>query len=208
MHFVYKIAHRLSFVVFYTLYQIDVANLEYLPSEGPYILAINHVSYFDPPALACCLPQATHFFARKTLFKPGFAAWLLSSLNTIPVDRDGESDPGAIKKVLKLLKTGKTVVLFPEGTRSLNGKLQTAKRGVGLLACKTQVPVVPIYISGAYNALKRGESLPTAHAPLWVTFGKPLHPKDYDLGPDCPNRFQAAADSILKAIAAIPVPVA
>jgi 1-acyl-sn-glycerol-3-phosphate acyltransferase len=123
--------------------------------SGGYIVAANHASHLDPPIVGQFLPRQVSFFARKTLWKPGIAAWWLDKVGTIPVDRDGGTSLDAIKRVLQALAAGKVVIVFPEGTRSPTGELQPPKAGVGLLACKARVPVVPARVFGSFEAFGR-----------------------------------------------------
>tara|TARA_B100001248_G_scaffold201492_1_gene155759 strand:+ start:45937 stop:46581 length:645 start_codon:yes stop_codon:yes gene_type:complete len=208
VNFVYKIAKGICSSVFSILFGIEVHGKANVPAKGAFILASNHVSYFDPPATGCLLPRDLYYFARKTLFKPGFASWLLHNINTIPVDRDGDSDVSAFKRVFKVLKSGEGLTLFPEGTRSPDGTLQKAQRGVGLIACKTQVPVVPTRVYGAFEALKRGSKLPNLQARMHIVYGPTLYPKDYDPGKSDPDRYQTASNRIMEAIAALEKPEA
>src|SRR5476649_1976843 len=107
----------------------DVVGLGNLPAEGGYIVAANHASHLDPPIVGLFLARQVSFFARKTLWRPGLASWWLDGVGTIPVDRDGGSDIGAIKRVVQALAGGRAVILFPEGTRSPDNRLQAPKPG-------------------------------------------------------------------------------
>jgi 1-acyl-sn-glycerol-3-phosphate acyltransferase len=151
------------------------------------------------------LPRQVAFFARKTLWKPGIAAWWLDAVGTIPVDRDGGTSLDAIKRVLQALARGKVVIMFPEGTRSPNGELQPAKPGIGLLACKAHVPVVPARIFGSFEAFGRGGRMRLG-SPVSVTYGKPLSPENYDHPEDGKERYARAAQRIMEAITRIEAP--
>lgn len=202
----YFLAWTISRSVLETLYRTEFYGMEHIPKEGSFIIAGNHASFFDPPAFGCGVPRELAYFARKTLFKPGFPDRLLRQLNSIPVDRDGDGDVGAFKLVFKTLKENRGIVLFPEGTRSHDGKLQSAKKGVGLIACKTQVPVVPARIFGSFDAYGRTQKIPDIKPTINIVFGPALYPKDFDPGSVHPDRNQEAADRIMAGIAALSVP--
>lgn len=199
---------------FYTLCQFghqmffrgDVSGLEHLPATGGYLVASNHASHLDPPIVGQFLPRQVAFFARKTLWKPGAAAWWLDAVGTIPVDRDGGVSLDAIKRVLGALSGGRAVIVFPEGTRSPTGRLQAPKPGVGLLACKAKVPVVPARVFGSFEAFGKG-GVPHPGRPVSVTFGRPLLPAEYDNPADGKERYQRTADRIMAAITRLEPPV-
>ena len=104
----------------------------------------------------------------------------MDRLNTIPVDRDGPSDIAAFKQVLSILRQGHGMLIFPEGTRSSNGRLQEAKSGVGLLACRSQSIVVPTRIFGTYEALNRHHKFLRQTGPIPVLYLKPILHNDND----------------------------
>jgi 1-acyl-sn-glycerol-3-phosphate acyltransferase len=206
MNLVYWVCHHLAFTLYDCAFRGEVDGLGHLPERGPFLMAVNHCSHLDPPIVGCHLAHQVSFFARKTLWKPGFASWWLDAVETIPVDRDGGSDVGALRRVLRTLEQGRVVILFPEGTRSLDGRLQAAKPGVGLIAAKSQVPVVPARIFGSFEALGRTGRLRLG-TPVDVCFGRPLTPADYDRPADGRARFQRISERIMAAIAAIAPPV-
>jgi 1-acyl-sn-glycerol-3-phosphate acyltransferase len=132
-------------------------------------------------------------------------AWWMDQVETIPVERDS-GDIGAIKRVLQALKENRAVVLFPEGTRSPDGQLQKAKAGVGLLACKTGVPVVPCRIFDAHHAFRKGSFLPHFGTPISIVFGAPIAASEYDDPSAGKARYEVAAQRIMDRIAALPAP--
>ena len=182
----------------------EVAGLENIPATGAFIVASNHASHLDPPLIGAVATRQMAFFARKTLWRPGIPAWWMTTVGAIPVDRGG-ADLAAIKRVIITLNAGRPIALFPEGTRSADGKLQPAKSGVGLIACKTGVPVVPCHIFNSHIAYGRDGSFRPG-TQVHIVFGRPLLPADYDVESDGKERFQRASERIMKVIATIPAP--
>jgi 1-acyl-sn-glycerol-3-phosphate acyltransferase len=203
---VYGVCHFWMTVVADALFRGETFGAENLPRDGSFLLAGNHASFIDPPLIGCRVPRQLAFFARKTLWKPGFASWWLDTVGTIPVDRDGGQDVSAIKRVLKVLKQNKGLILFPEGTRSPDGRLQAPKAGVGLICCKTRVPVVPVRIFGSFEAFGRGVKFPRLGTRITVVFGPPLPPEVYDDPAAGKDRYQIASDRIMAAIARLDPP--
>ncbi len=142
-------------------------------AERRLILAANHQSYFDPPLVGICSRRAVHYLARKTIMEWPFFGPLFPDMNVIPVDRDG-NDMSALKTVIRKIKEGEGVVLFPEGTRSRDGQLQPGQAGVGLVIAKTLAPVVPVRIFGSYEAFPRGSKGVNLHS-IRVVIGEPIH---------------------------------
>lgn len=172
----------------------------HIPTSGPFLLACNHASFIDPTAFAVACPRELHFFARKTLWK-GPLAPVITALNAIPIDRDGESDLKAFRRVFEVLAKGGALLVFPEGTRSPDGKLQPAKKGIAMMACRAQVPVIPARVFGTYEVLNRNTKLPNLRHPIHVSFGPALLPQDFDPGKQDPQRYDKAASALMAAIA-------
>lgn len=202
---IYGFCHALIRWLYSTAFRGDIEGLENLPNRGGYIVAANHASHLDPPIVGLHLSQQVSFFARKTLWKPGIASWWLDAVGTIPVDRDGAADIAAIKRVIATLQAGKSIILFPEGTRSPDGTLQPAKAGVGMIACRTGRPVIPARVFGSFAAFGRGRTLRLG-SPVDVVYGRPLLPADYDHPEDGRERYERAAQRIMAAIAALREP--
>ncbi|MGA2016587.1 MAG: lysophospholipid acyltransferase family protein [Opitutaceae bacterium] len=203
---VYGFFYGLCWVAYQMFFRGDVAGLENLPEKGGYIVAANHASHLDPPIVGLFLPRQVNFFARKTLWKPGIASWWLTAVGTIPVDRDGGTSLDAIKRVLHSLASDRVVIVFPEGTRSPTGELQRPRPGVGLIACKAQVPVVPARVFGSFEAFGKDGRLRLG-SPVSVAYGRPLNPVDYDHPEDGRERYAQTAARIMAAINRIEQPV-
>lgn len=202
---VYGFFHYLATVVYSMFFRGEIKGLENLPPHGSFLIAANHASFLDPPFIGSQVPRQIAYFARKTLWKKGFASWWLDEVGTIPVDRDGGQDVSAIKRVLKALKDDKGLILFPEGTRTSDGHLQEPKAGVGLIACRAQVPVIPARIFGSYEAFGKGRPLRLG-TPVSIVFGKPIHPEEYHDPSAGKARYQVASTRIFKHIADLTKP--
>ena len=162
---------RIIFAIFFqVLFRAKTYGKEHLPAEGPVILAANHMSNWDPPLLATFLPRTVSYMAKIELFEhPVFGA-AIRHCHAFPVKR-GAADRGAIKAAINVLKQGRVLGLFPEGTRSKDGKLHKAEAGVGLLAAMSGAPVVPACIVGTDRIMQHGGFLPK----LRIMYGEPMH---------------------------------
>lgn len=149
-----------------------VYGLKNVPKTGGVIIASNHASYLDPPAVGAASRRRrmTHFMARDTLFVKPLMGAFLHKVGVIPLDRE-RGDIKAMKTAIQLLKDGASVALFPEGTRSVDGSLQPAKPGIGFLVAKGQAPVVPVYVHGSYEAWSK-HSGGLKRKPVTVIFGQ------------------------------------
>ncbi len=202
---VYGFFHYVALTAYDVFFRGNVLGLENLPRTGSFLLAANHTSFLDPPLIGCQVQRQIAYFARKTLWKPGFASWWLDTVGTIPVDRDGGQDVSAIKRVLRALKEDKGLILFPEGTRSPDGALQAPKAGVGLICCRAQVPVVPVRIFGSFEAYGKSRGLRLG-TPVSIVFGAPILPAVYDEPSAGKERYQIASERIMSRIAALRLP--
>lgn len=186
---------------------LEVVGWENLPAGGC-VIASNHQSMIDPPLVAGALNRELYTFARKSLFNNPVFGRVIRSCNAIPVDRDGGTDVAAFKKVFAVIKAGHGLILFPEGTRSPDGKLMEAKGGPGLIACRMKAPVVPVRVFGARDILPRGALFPRAGAHVTVVIGKPILPAQFDPGSKHPDQAHEASRRIMAAIAALREPAA
>jgi 1-acyl-sn-glycerol-3-phosphate acyltransferase len=157
-----------------------------IPRTGPALLIANHQSYLDPVIVGLASRRHLAFLARKTLFRHKGFRWLIESLNAVPIDQEGIGKEG-IKTILEEMKKGRAVVVYPEGERTGHGGLNPLKPGIQLLIKRTQAPIVPIGIAGAFDALPRWRKfprfsplfLPAQKGAIAVAVGKPLDGKHY-----------------------------
>jgi len=196
---------RQCFRVFFTMYfRFRVHHSERVPCEGPMILAPNHVSYTDPAFVAVAMRRLVIGLARESAFKVPVGGSLLRSWHAIPVDRDGASGKG-LRTILQRLREGNAVGIFPEGTRSPDGQLQDAQPGIGLLILKSEAPVVPVHLHGAFEAWGRHLTVPRPHR-VELTFGEPMDFAELrrqarrTKGPAAKALYQRAAVDLIAAI--------
>lgn len=142
-----------------------------VPKRGGVILAVNHASFIDPVVVGCGLTRPVHYMGRATLFRGLFAA-LIRALNAFPVARGG-ADRRAVKEFISRVRAGNAVMLFPEGTRTRDGRLGPIMPGAGALAIRAGAPVVPTYIGGTFDAWPRTRKLPR-RAPISIHFDRPI----------------------------------
>jgi len=135
------------------IFGLRVYGLENIPRTGRMILVSNHVSELDPPIIGACIPREMFFAAKIQLFKKPFWDWFFRYHNGIPIRRQG-SDTEAIKKLVKCLREDKGVLIFPEGTRTLDPDGIEAKAGVGMIAVLSKADIVPCRIDGTHDYKK------------------------------------------------------
>ena len=176
---------------------------ERLVEDGPMLIASNHVSYLDPPLIGVCYREEIYFLARKSLFR-GPAKWFYENWNSIPVDQENP-DFTSLKRIVRLLKSGERVLIFPEGIRSLDGQLQKGEAGVGLVVAKARVRVQPVRIFGAFEALPRGTAFPL-RSRIRVVVGHPIEFAEEELAAKGRGAYQHLSDRIMAAIAELELP--
>ena len=164
---------QLFWVLFYSARR---SGFENIPTEGAVLLVSNHQSHFDPPLIGSCCPRRVSYLARATLFKFKPLGWLIGSLGAFPIDREG-SGIGGIKETLRWLKQGQVVLMFPEGTRSYDGRVAPFRPGFASLVYRSQVTIVPVGVAGAHEAWPRSKRCP-GRGKLHVHFGSPLSPDE------------------------------
>ena len=159
--------------------RLEVTGRENIPSQ-PCIFMANHVSNLDPPLLLPELPFRTSFFLKRSLIKIPILGTGMRLANFIPVDRDGrlESARQSVKFASEVLASGVNISIFPEGTRSRDGKLLPFKKGPFFLAMESGAPVVPVSIHGSEQMMSKG-SLRIRPGTAHLTFHPPIYPADF-----------------------------
>jgi 1-acyl-sn-glycerol-3-phosphate acyltransferase len=205
MNLSYRLGWIFFRVVFATCFRRRTFNAERVPQTGGVILAANHSSYLDPPLVGACLDRPISYLARKSLFRFAVVGSVLRSWKVVPVDRDGGGGAG-LKAIIERLLGGDAIILFPEGTRTVDGKLQPARSGIGLIVVKSTTPVVPVRVFGSFEAWGRNQKIPRPKR-VTVKFGRPMHfEKLRAEAKNCTKDrlkqiYQEIADEIMAAIA-------
>lgn len=169
----YFLVRLLAFSYYLLTGGIRVTGRENVPRTGGALIASNHLSFLDVFALGLAAPRPLNYVARASLFKP-LLGLLIRSVGGFAIDREGSGTAG-LKESLRRLRSGSLVLLFPEGTRSPDGRVGPFKPGFAALA-RARVPIVPTALAGTFEAWPRGRALPRRH-PIRVHFGPPIPPE-------------------------------
>jgi 1-acyl-sn-glycerol-3-phosphate acyltransferase len=183
-------------------FRLRVIHRERMINHGPVILAANHQSFLDPPMAGSVSDRGIFFLARKSLLNGALLGWLLPKLNVIPVDSEGGKDRTALKALIRILRAGEGTLVFPEGARSPDGKLQPAQPGLGLVIAKTLAPVVPMRIFGAFEAWPIHAKWPRPR-PVTIVVGEPIHFTASDLESPGKDLYLRLSQRVMDAIAAL-----
>ncbi|GIP15165.1 1-acyl-sn-glycerol-3-phosphate acyltransferase [Paenibacillus montaniterrae] len=162
----YTIFRFLLRVIYRLLFRLKAVGTEHIPAEGAVIIASNHISLLDPPAVGVLIKRKVHFMAKEELFKVPVFGPLIRSFGAYPVKRGGVSID-AIKSSINLLKSGMMVGIFPEGTRQKANDPDAAagaKKGTAMIALRSNATVVPVAIVGNYKLFRR----------TTIVYGKPV----------------------------------
>lgn len=196
----YRLAQAIVRGLWPLIGRLDVRGLENIPPTGPFLLVANHQSILDPILIQAICPRPVHTMAKSTQFTSPIFAWLMPRLLSFPVRRF-EIDPQAVRYALRKLREGEPVGVYVEGERSWDGRLQAPRLGAVRLVLKAGVPVVPVSISGAYEAWPRWHRS-LRRAPVRIAFGQPLTFPQLDRRWEREAALPAAAERIMSAIAA------
>lgn len=146
----YRLGRVLFRLFFAVCYRWEVVGKEHIPDRGPVVICPNHIHNLDPPLVGSAIDRKVHFMAKEELFRIPILAPIIRRLGAFPVRR-GASDRKAFKRAVEILQEGKVLAIFPEGTRSRNGRLGKAHPGAALIALKGNADVVPAAIIGPYR---------------------------------------------------------
>jgi 1-acyl-sn-glycerol-3-phosphate acyltransferase len=179
----------------------EVTGKENVPATGGVLLVANHTSYADPPIVGTASPRPVHFMAKAELFDIPLLGSFIARAHSFPVRR-GVGDSAALRRGVRLLKEGKVLLIFPEGTRSLDGRLMAFERGASFVALASGAAVVPIAIDGADRLLPPGRPV-LLPAKLRVSFGPPVRLSHLREQRRSREVLQQAADEMHSALRAL-----
>jgi cytidylate kinase len=178
MKFSYWLVYSLARLFFKIFFRLRIYGLKHF-RPGPGLIAANHSSFYDPPVLSISCPEEVHFLGKGSLFRVPLLGWLIRILNTHPVSKGG-ADIQTLKLMIQLLKEGKKLIVFPEGSRSEGGQLQPLERGIAFLAQKSNATIFPAYLRGTFEAWPRSRKFPKLVGKITCVFGTPIEWDDFE----------------------------
>ena len=199
MTFWYLLGYSLSKAIAKTFFSYRVIGAENMIEEGPCIIAANHCSYLDPPLVGVACKRAIHYLAKRSLLDCPILGPIFPQLNVIPVDQ-ANPERSALMGMIRVVRGGGAVLIFPEGSRSYDGTLKNAQPGLGMVAYKTGAPVIPVKITGSFEAFPKNGRMPNC-VPVLVKVGKPVV---FKIGlEEGRTEYQKASDHVLNAVATL-----
>ena len=170
----WRFLHGLCYLWFAVCYRFRATGQQHIPKTGALLVVANHQSYFDPILVGLGLHKRPFWaLARKTLFDNPKFAWLIKSLNAIPVDQDG-SDMKSMRACIEVLKMDRALVIYPEGARTGTGKTEAFSPGTMMLIKRTNAAVLPVAIHGAFDVFPRSAKKPKWFGKIAVKYGEPI----------------------------------
>lgn len=175
----YYLVAIILFLYFELYHRFTRHGVKNIPKGRACIFASNHASYLDPPAVGYAVfPRHIRFIAIDTLFKNPLFAWLIRAMGAVPVSQENKNSSAALlRMVMGFLKDGSSVFICPEGSRTFTGELGELEGGVGIMALKTNSPIVPVWCGGTFRAMARDMKFPRPTR-LYVEFGEPIYMED------------------------------
>ncbi len=185
----YNVIVKIAYILFSIVFRFKVIGKGNIPLDGKLVVCSNHSNNLDPVVISIFFPRRISWMAKKELFDNKFISFIGRNVGAFPVNRD-EVDIGAVKNSLKILKEGRVLGIFPEGTRVKEMNLNNAKSGVSLLAIRSKAPVLPIYVESRYKLFSK----------VKIHIGKPLYlHKDIE-GKPTPEQYKELSKYILSQI--------
>lgn len=181
----YSILKPIVYTIVRVLWRPRVTGIENLPSHGPAILASNHVSWTETVFMPAHLPRKVHFLAKSDLMTgkklhQRFIGAVLRGLHLVPVDRSGgPASHSAVEAGIKVLAAGEVLGVYPEGTRSPDGRLYRGKTGMARMALQAEAPIVPVAVHGALEAMRGRDLIPRRRPQIVIELGEPILPDDF-----------------------------
>ena len=186
-----------AFCRFY--FGLSLHGVERIPAAGPVIIAPNHQTFADPPLVTIPVRRPVFYMAWNRLFRIPLFGWFIRRLRAFPVELEA-SDARAARAVVRLLQTGEAVMIFPEGGRSVDGRVGRFKPGAFRLAVSLRVPVLPVTIAGAYESWPPGRLFPRPGR-ITITYHAPAYPdpalESRQAAQELAERTRAAITSVL-----------
>lgn len=203
--FVYGLVRFVLYILFKALFGFGHSGSERVPKPSDprgVILAPNHASYLDPPLLGISLKRPVTFLAKDYLFKHWLVGWVLRNIGAYAIKSDSGNDFRSIRGLVRILKEGACIAVFPEGTRSEDGKFKEPEDGLAFLAMKSGAWVVPVYLEGTYEAFPKYAKKFKRHF-VQAHFGEPFIPAEMKFEGEGAEVYKAVSRRIMAEIAGI-----
>jgi 1-acyl-sn-glycerol-3-phosphate acyltransferase len=202
----FRFAQIFCRIYFFVYHRVSIKGLgdfkKFFNSRGgrPVILAANHESYLDPPLIGMVFPKLLRFIAWDGLFKVPLLGFIIRALGAAPVNQENKNSAASLlRDVMGFIKDGYSILIFPEGQRSPDGRLQPLEGGVALISSKTGAPIVPVWLDGTFEAYPASFRFPRPHR-VSVTFGEPILPEKLPAELPEKERRQALLNSLEDAL--------
>ncbi len=194
----YRIIKALFGPILRRLFKIRVEGIEHVPSTGAVILASNHLSFSDSIFLPLMLDRRVTFVAKAEYFEQRRTAWFFRAMGQIPIKRGGgEASLRALESAQEVLDAGEVFAIYPEGTRSPDGRLYKGRTGVARLALDTRAPIVAVAMIGTREAQPIGQRKPNFGSPITIKFSRPMRFDRYVAKRDEPMTLRRITDEIM-----------
>jgi 1-acyl-sn-glycerol-3-phosphate acyltransferase len=204
MGLVYQIGYWASRLLANTCFNYRVIGRERIPQHGGLVLAMNHESFMDPPLAGISSEREVYYFARKSLLDWPVLGGLFPKMRVIPFDQT-KTDLSALKTAVRVVEAGNGVVMFPEGTRTRDGRMGPAQPGVGFVVARTGAPVLPMRIFGAYRAFPP-ETRAVRFEDVTVVVGDIMHFSSEEVRAAGKDAYQWVSDRVMERIRALELP--
>ena len=177
--------------------KLEVEGLQHVPKKAPAVLASNHLSFIDSICLPLNIPRPIYFIGKADYWDNWRTRWFFSGVGVVPVDRGGgDASQRALNTGIRILERGDLLGIYPEGTRSPDGRLYRGKTGPVRMALEAGVPIIPCGVIGTNEAMPTGERIPKPR-PVTVRYGKPLDLTRYEDRKEDPFALRSATDELM-----------
>jgi len=202
--FAYLIIYQIYKCIIRSFFHVRVINRERLLDDGPCIIVANHQSFVDPPIIGQLYETDLHFLARSSLWKPKFMGLILPFCQCVAINQSRPT-ASSIIKVIRTVREGGRILIFPEGARSPDGKIHDAMPGIGLILSKLAgVPIQPLRIEGAYECMPTNAKMPK-FVPMTLSIGEPFTIDQSEFNIKGRAQQRIIGQRIMDAIRALPV---
>lgn len=196
----YDIVRNIFANIFSSFINLEVLGIDNIPIDENYIVASNHIGMKDPPLVCSYVKGRTYQLARRTLFKNILAKKILLALRGIPINREKKFDICSIRYILRIIKNGNSLIVFPEGTRSSSENFIRTKPGLGMIAYKTKLPILPVRIIEKSTFPRKKFEFNCEKSNINIIYGEILRYHDYNPRFKCNNRYQKITELIISTI--------